>query len=98
MTYVMMKDGGSWTQFRTSSGLRMETIIYDRGGVFMPGEYDLEPVPVNLIVRKPKRSLSAPLTPKQSRLVRRRHTIPGVRPSARSHDNLPHTEAQKQED
>lgn len=85
-TYVQRKAGGPWTKYLTSSSARLEQIVYDRGGRFVPGFYDLKEIPVSLLTRetrkKPK-SPSAPRTKREMDLAVRRHTIPGVRRSAR---------------
>jgi len=82
VTYVKHKGQKDWTKYVTSSGLRLETIIFDRGGMFIPGEYDLQPVPSRMIApKKPKSSRG--LKPREARLARRRLVIPGVRKSAR---------------
>jgi hypothetical protein len=78
-----LKIGKVWQKYITSSGLRMETIIFDRGGTFMPGEYDLNPVPLRMIVPKSKRSSSKGMKPKEAARAYRRRVIPGVRRSAR---------------
>jgi hypothetical protein len=84
VTYVMQKEEGAWTKFKTSSALRLETIIFDRGGQFIPGEYDLMPVPIEEIARiRKSTSKSKGKRPTEARLSRRRMVIPGVRRSAR---------------
>jgi len=47
--------------------------------VFIPGEYDLKPVPTNRIAPKKRKSPSAPRTGMAAKLSRRRTIIPGVR-------------------
>jgi len=81
--YIKRKGAKRYTRYATSSGLRLETIIFDRGGAFMPGYYDLEPVPVRMIAPKPK-SPSKGRSPKEATLAVRRRSIPGVRRSARA--------------
>jgi hypothetical protein len=83
---TMLKVGKVWERYITSSGLRMETIIFDRGGTFMPGEYDLKPVPISMIAPKKKSSSSKGRSPKEAALATRRRVIPGVRRSARSNE------------
>jgi len=75
---VMIVKGNKAMRLMTSSGVRLETIVFDRGGVFIPGEYDLKPVPVDRIAPK-KKSPSAPRTGRAAKLSRRRMVIPGVR-------------------
>jgi hypothetical protein len=75
-TYLLM--GEEWVRFATSAGLRMETIIFDRGGQFMPGEYDLRPVPTSQIFPGTQTQKRAP---RSKSPVHRRTTIPGVRRS-----------------
>lgn len=84
VVYIQPKEGAKFQKFRTSSALRMETIIFDRGGAFMPGEYDLEPVPLKEVVRNKRKSPSQPRTSGEMRLTVRRRVIPGVRRTARS--------------
>jgi len=38
---VLIKDRNHWERYMTSSRLRIEIIIHDRGGEFMEGEYKL---------------------------------------------------------
>jgi len=77
VTYL--DEGKAYRKYRTSTALRMETIIFDRGGRFMPGEYDLLDVPIRSLVpaQKPKPS-------GRSRTPVKRRNIPGVRHTARS--------------
>lgn len=79
-----LKIGKVWHKYTTSSGLRMETIIFDRGGKFMSGEYDLKPVSVSALIARTKRSPSKGRSPKEAALATRRRVIPGVRRSART--------------
>lgn len=82
VTYV--KDNGGWKRYRTSAALRLETIVYDRGGEFVPGDYILQLVPTSILTKTKKRkSPSAPRTRTESDLATRRRTIPAVRKSAR---------------
>lgn len=83
VVYIQRKAEGKYMKYRTTSSLRMETIIYDRGGRFMAGEYDLREVPVNEIVKK-KKSPSQPRTQAEMHMATRRRVIPGVRRTARS--------------
>jgi len=77
---VMIVKGNKAMRLMTSSGVRLETIVFDRGGAFIPGEYDLKPVPAHIIAPKKKpKSPSAPRMGKEARLSRRRMVIPGVR-------------------
>jgi len=80
---TLVQIGKKWRRYKTSSSLRMEMIIYDRGGKFMPGYYDLAAVPLSQVMTK-KKSKSAPRKGKEARLSRRRLVIPGVRRSLRS--------------
>lgn len=81
---VYLQDGkGNWNRYRTSGALRLETIIFDRGGRFLAGEYDLLPVPISQIVgTKRKRSPSAPVLRNSKKQERHRMFIPGTRPTA----------------
>jgi hypothetical protein len=78
VTYVHMKSG--WQRFKTSASMRLETIVFDRGGEFIPGEYDLQPVPLKALTKTkrkvPKSAASNHKTP-------RRAAIPQVRARAR---------------
>jgi hypothetical protein len=82
-TCVYLKRNGRWHRYRTSAALRLETIIFDRKGEFMPGEFDLLPVPISDIIPKSAhpRANSAPKR-KPSHPQRHRALIPGTRPSA----------------
>jgi hypothetical protein len=75
---IMVVKGKKATRYMTSSSVRLEEIIFDRGGKFMPGEYDLKPVPINMIAPR-KKSPSAPRTKRSATLGQRRLSIPGVR-------------------
>jgi hypothetical protein len=78
VTYVHMKSG--WQRFKTSASMRLETIVFDRGGEFIPGEYDLQPVPLKPLTKsKRKMPKSAPTNHKPPR----RTVIPHVRARAR---------------
>jgi hypothetical protein len=81
VTYLLM--GKVWKKYKTSAAVRMETIIFDRGGEFMAGEYDLQAVPLSELIPKKKSNGSKGRTPKEAALSRRRRVIPGVRRSAR---------------
>lgn len=81
VTYILI--GKKWHRYATSAAARMETIVFDRGGQFMPGEYDLHPMPVSLSTAK-KKSPSRPRTTGEAELGVRRRVIPGVRRSARA--------------
>ena len=81
VTYL--KVGKVWQKYITSSAVRMETIIFDRGGTFMPGEYDLRPVPLSMLVPKKKSNGSKGRGPKEAARATQRRVIPGVRRSAR---------------
>src|SRR5262245_15695849 len=77
--YVKTKQ--SWTRFATSGDLRFETMVFDRGGMFVPGEYDLRSVPVSMIApSRPKKKGMTPArgagTPTHTRrkLTHVRHT------------------------
>lgn len=79
VTYVKTKSG--WQRFKTSASLRMETIVFDRGGTFIPGEYDLNPVPLTM-PSKPKKKRTTPVRSNHKR-PGRRTIIPQVRARAR---------------
>lgn len=81
VTYVKRGKQG-WIRYKTSSGMRLETIVFDRGGQFISGEYDLQPMPLQLPKPK-KKSPSRSRSPRSAELAVRRRSIPGVRKSAR---------------
>jgi hypothetical protein len=83
---TMLMIGDSWKRYATSSGLRLETIIADRGGRFVIGEFDLKPISTSQLVnqgRPKKKQRTAGMKPAQAKLATRRLVIPGVRRSAR---------------
>lgn len=87
VTYILRKGAKKWQKFRTSSNVRLETIIFDRGGAFIPGEYDLGAPPVSMIVGSTLRKKRTPTkgkTPSEAKKSARRLVIPGVRHSANS--------------
>src|SRR5262245_20140911 len=65
---IFVTIGAKKFRFLTATDMRMETIIYDRGGMFMPGKYRLNAVPASRIYVSPskKRSPSKGMTPRQS--------------------------------
>src|SRR5262249_37057556 len=71
---VIVVKGKRATRYMTSSALRLEEIIFDRGGRFIPGPYDLKAVPLSVAAPR-KKSPSAPRTTKQAKLGLRRMTI-----------------------
>lgn len=84
VTYIKQRSDGPWTRYKTSEALRIETIVFDRGGQFIMGEYDLQPVPFYELTRpsKPK-TPSRGRSPQEARRSQRRRIIPGVRSTAR---------------
>jgi len=41
--YLLKKDG-NWHRYKTPDALRTEIVAFDRGGKFIPGEYELVPM------------------------------------------------------
>lgn len=88
----LQDEKGNWNRYRTSGALRLETIVFDRGGRFLPGEYDLLPVPISEIIGKNKKKRQRIAAPKSQRggfgdnrrqnQERHRMFIPGTRPTA----------------
>lgn len=82
VTYV--KQGKEWVRFKTSGALRLETIIFDRGGEFAPGEYDIQAPPLSMISPKePSKKRSPGIKSRNAFATRARRTVPGTRPTAR---------------
>jgi hypothetical protein len=82
VTYVVK--GKEAVRFKTPTDLRLETIIFDRGGHFHPGQYDLYAAPLIIAQeRKPQRSRArSGSSPKRRNVHATRHRIPDVRPTA----------------
>lgn len=81
--YIMIK--GEWRRYRTPEYATREIVAFDRGGRFIPGDYDLLPVPTAELVR---RVASIRGTPKTSRprKPRPRHYTEDVRDPAYKDD------------
>ena len=79
VTYILRKDGNA-LRYHTSAPLRLETIIFDRNGEFYPGEYLLEPAPID--AKTAKRSNGSKPSRGDNKKRRERYTIPNVRPTA----------------
>lgn len=79
VTYILRKDGNA-LRYHTSAPLRLETIIFDRNGEFYPGEYLLEPAPID--AKTAKRSNGSSASRGNNKKRRERYTIPNVRPTA----------------
>jgi len=78
VTYVVTHEDKA-LRFGTTPALRLETIVFDREGAFYPGDYDLNPAPLQRDVPKQSKSKSMPV---RKNSQRPRHTIPNVRPTA----------------
>jgi hypothetical protein len=77
-TYV--KIGNAWVRYETSHPLRAEIIAYDRGGRFMPGEFELlVPRPT---FREGAKRPSGPRINKTGNRVRTYHILAGIREHA----------------
>ena len=87
---IYLLRNGHWQRYKTSKAIRDEIIVFDRGGRFYPGEYDLLPVSTATLVRKVRQIRG--YGPKRSGVKRRKpHHVEGVRDSA--HRNEPPTPA-----
>jgi len=78
VTYIQ-RDKDRADRYHTSSALRLETIVFDREGNFVPGRYRLEPMPLR---EKTKRSKPSNGSTRSNRKKREYHRIPNVRPTA----------------
>jgi len=81
---IYVKIGKEWFRFKTSESARIETIVYDRGGRFMPGEYDFGVMPIAQTIARSKMRTSASRgrSPAKAKLAARRQFIQGVRRTA----------------
>jgi len=78
VTYIQ-RDKDHADRYHTSSALRLETIVFDREGNFVPGRYRLEPMPLR---EKSTRKSSSSGKRLSNRKKREYHRIPNVRPTA----------------
>lgn len=81
VTYIVK--GGKAMRYRTSAALRLETIVFDRGGRFVPGEYDLLPPPLSYIGKTASKRAKSASKRRPKRMV---HVIEGVRATANGHN------------
>jgi hypothetical protein len=79
---VYLCQNGKWKRWHTSDGARTEIIVFDRGGRFVPGEYDLLPVPPQSLIKRTRRASS----PGRRRRRRKPHYVEDVRDSAHRND------------
>ena len=47
-TRTYLRKGSKWTRYFTPNSVRSETVAFDRGGAFEPGQYALLPIPPTL--------------------------------------------------
>ena len=47
-TRTYLRSGLKWKRYFTPNAVRSETIAFDRGGAFEPGQYELHPMPPTL--------------------------------------------------
>jgi hypothetical protein len=79
--YIMVN--GEWRRYRMQEHTTREVVAYDRGGKFIPGEYDLMPVSAAELVRRVDRIRGGkPKAATKSRRMPRRHYTEGVRDPA----------------
>ena len=79
VTYVQ-RNKDHVDRYHTSAALRLETIVFDREGNFVPGRYRLEPMPLREKSTRSTSSNGARRLTNRKKAVR--HTIPNVRPTA----------------
>lgn len=87
--YVMVNK--QWKRWRTPEYATREIVAFDRGGEFIPGDYELLPVSVNTLARKVAKIRGTSSSSKRSSGTRKRrkpHHTEGVRDTA--HGNDPH--------
>jgi hypothetical protein len=87
--YVMIR--GEWRRYRTPEYATREIVAFDRGGTFIPGEYDLLPVPTGALIKRIRGE--APTRKRSSTKRRPRHVTLDVRESA--HANEPPASKEK---
>ncbi len=75
-TYLRLED--KWLRFKTPRPLRTEIVSFDRGAIFQPGEFRLEPLAPSDRA-KGKRQGGADKPKKKFAKKRTYHTITGVR-------------------
>lgn len=90
LSCVYLLRDGHWQRYSASKAIRDEIIVFDRGGKFYPGEYDLLPVPTASLIRK-VRQIRGEGPRRRTTKRRKPHHIEGVRESA--HRNEPPTPA-----
>jgi len=82
---IYLCQNGQWKRWHTSNGARTEIIVFDRGGRFVPGEYDLLPVPPQSLLRR-YRAAAKPRPGPKRRRRRKPHYVEDVRNSAHRND------------
>jgi hypothetical protein len=80
VTYIHRKDN-TVLRYKTTPALRLETIVFDRNGEFVPGEYLLDAAPLVDKTKAKKSNGSAPVQ-RSNKKRRERYSIPNVRPTA----------------
>lgn len=80
----LLKDDGKWHRYMTPDALRTEIVSFDRGGKFIPGDYELVPMPPSSFLPK-KRTDNSEKDPDRGRgdhpgkQPRKFHVTQGVR-------------------
>jgi len=87
--FLMIKR--EWFRYRTPEYATREIVAFDRGGRFIPGEYDLLPVPTGALIKRIRGE--APTRKRSSTKRRPRHVTLDVRESA--HANEPPASKEK---
>jgi hypothetical protein len=80
---IYLCQNGRWRRWHTSSAARTEIIVFDRGGRFVPGQYDLLPVPPQSLLKRTRRG---PRPGPKRRRRRKPHYVEDVRDSAHRND------------
>lgn len=83
--YIEHKD--KWVRYKTGDALRSEVIVFDRGGSFEPGTYQINPPAPSdredyrrsKAVKKKNRELIDPNRPNKVKKARKLHVVHGVR-------------------
>lgn len=79
--YLLGKRGKEWLRYRVPEYATREIVAYDRGGKFVPGEIDLQPISTRELVRRVDR-IRGSEPKKRSRRPRPRHITQNVRAPA----------------
>lgn len=82
--FVMIR--GEWWRYRTPEYATREIIAFDRGGTFIPGEYDLLPMSTASLVRRVAQIRGTTSTTRKRTKARPRHVTLDVRESAHANE------------